>query len=200
MSKQTKNLLAMKKIGKFYTVALSIMLLNYSPVFAQEISPKTLKKIKATEIRLDENNGDGVFIARGKKSKKWGMFQAWSENDVTQMIPMQYDSIDFFGFNAEVTGVWNSGKVGIYISPWSFDEDARQTIPCLYDDYKIFNVERTVYDGMGHYKKYVTYVAIKKNNRWAWIDWITGELKTDFIVDLENEKMPYPDFEQKRMM
>ncbi len=41
------------------------------------------------------------------------------------------------------------------------------------------------------------YLAVKKNGLWAWIDWITGELKTEFLYDLNIEKMPYPTFEQE---
>jgi hypothetical protein len=179
-------------------IATITLLFIASLSYAQEITPDILKKINASELKLDENNGDGVFVAKNKKTNKWGMYQAWSVNEIKEMIPPQYDSIDFFGFNAKLTGVWNNGKVGIYKSPWSYgEEDAKQTVECLYDGYKIFNVEKTVYDGLGSYRKYFDYVAVKKDGLWAWIDWMTGELKTDFIFDLEKEQMPYPDFEQE---
>lgn len=177
------------------TIAL-LFIASFS--YAQEITPAILKKINASEHKLDVNNEDGVFLAKNKKTKKWGMYQAWSVKDIKEMIPPQYDSIDFFGFNAKLTGLWNNGKVGIYQSPWSYGEvDAKQTVECLYEGYKIFNVEKTVYDGLGSYRKYFDYVAVKKDGLWAWIDWMTGELKTDFIFDLEKEQMPYPDFEQE---
>ena len=183
----------MKKI-----VSLIFLLGIAEPLFSQEITPKILKKIQATEHKLDVNNGDGVFVAKNKKTKKWGMYQAWSEQDIKEMIPPEYDSIDFFGFNSKLTGVWNKGKVGIYPSPWSYgEEEAKQTVECLYEGYKIFNVEKTVSDGLGSYRKYFVYVAVKKDGLWAWIDWMTGELKTDFIFDLEKEQMPYPEFEQE---
>jgi hypothetical protein len=177
------------------TIAL---LITCSWTFGQEITPSILKKINASEYKLDENNGDGVFIAKNKKSKKWGMYQAWSEKDIKEMIPPMYDSIDFFEFNAKLTGVWLNGKVGVYMSPWTYgEEDAKQTVQCLYEGYKIFNVEKTVYDGLGSYRKYFDFVAVKKDGLWAWIDWVTGELKTEFIFDLEKEQMPYPEFEQE---
>jgi hypothetical protein len=172
-------------------------------VYAQDddewVTKKMLKKIRAIDYKLDMNNGDGVFIAQHRKTKKWGMFQAYSEKVIEEKIPMQYDSIDFFGFNAYLTGVWIAGKVGIYTSPWSFaEEDVRQSVDCLYDDYKIFEVGRTMNDrdGYGSYKKYFTYVAVKRDGLWAWIDWQTGELMTEFEYDLEKEKMPYPLWEQ----
>lgn len=175
-----------------------LLFLIVSGVSGQEINPRILKKINASEYKLDKNNEDGVFLAKNKKTKKWGMYQAWSEKDIKEMIPPNYDSIEFFGFNARLTGVWNNGKVGIYISPWSYSEDrVKQTVPCLYEEYKIFNVEKIIKDGIGQYPKYFDYVAVKKNGLWAWIDWMTGELKSDFLYDLEKEKMPYPDFEQE---
>jgi hypothetical protein len=88
--------------------------------FSQTVSEKMLKKISAAAYMPDLNNKDGVFVAQHQQTKKWGMFQACSEKDIKQMIPMQYDSIDFFGYNAKLTGVWNKGKVGIFLSPWSY--------------------------------------------------------------------------------
>ena len=148
-------------------------------------------------IEFDWNNGDGVFKARIEKSKKWGMYQKLGGNTLTTLIPAAYDSISFFEYNAKFTAVWNSGKVGIYLSPWSYGEDTeKQTVPCLYEDYKIFNVEKSIYSE-GYYRYgTVVHVAVKKNGRWAWIDWMTGELKSDFLYDLETEKMPFPEFEQ----
>jgi hypothetical protein len=150
------------------------------------------------QIKPDTENGDGVALVRHAKTAKWGMIQQLNRNDIQWLIPMEYDTIDFFRFNAKLTGVWNQGKVGLFLSPWTYgEEQAKQTVSCIYDDYKIFNVEKTVSDGIGNYRTYVDYVAVKKDGLWAWIDWMTGELKTDFIVDLEKEKMPYPEFDQE---
>jgi hypothetical protein len=146
-----------------------------------------LKKRGIDQVIHDPYNGDGVMKVRNAETGKWGMYQIWSVKEVNEKIPMQYDSLDFFGLNARMTGVWNNGKVGIYLSPWSFaEEDARQTVECLYDDYKIFDVKN----------KNTPYLSVKQKGRWAWIDWMTGELKTEFLYDLEKEQMPYPEFEQ----
>lgn len=169
-----------------------VLALASASLSAQEITPKILKKIGASEYKMDRYNEDGVFIAKNKKTKKWGMFQAWSESDIKEMIPMAYDSIHFFQFNGLVTGVWNQGKVGLFPSPWSF-EDAMQTVECLYDGYKIYDVEKYTDSG---YPITVVYVAVKKNGLWAWIDWKTGELKTEFEYDLTEAKMPYPHYDQ----
>jgi hypothetical protein len=157
-----------------------------------------MRKWGFDQIEPDNGNGDGVALVRHAKTAKWGMIQQLNSNNIQWLIPMKYDAIDFFEFNAKLTGVWNNGKVGIYQSPWSYgEEDAKQTVDCLYEAYKIFNVEKTVYDGVGNYRKYFDYVAVKKDGLWAWIDWMTGELKTDFLYDLDKEQMPYPEFEQE---
>ena len=146
-----------------------------------------LRKRGIDQVIHDPYNGDGVMKVRNAETGKWGMYQIWSVKEVHEKIPMQYDSLDFFGFNAQMTGVWNKGKVGIYLSPWSFpEEDARQTVECLYDDYKIYDLK----------DQSTPYLAVKQKGLWAWIDWMTGELKTEFIYDLEKERMPYPEFEQ----
>lgn len=165
-------------------------------VKAQTISDKVLKKIHASNYKADAVNEDGVFVAQHSKTKKWGMFQAFSESEIIELIPMNYDSVDYFGFNAKLTGVWVNGKVGIYISPWTYGE-GKQTVECLYEDYKIYDIEKQVQDGYGSYRKYFTYVAVKKNGLWAWIDWMSGELKTEFNYDLAVQKMPFPKFEQE---
>jgi hypothetical protein len=167
-------------------------------VNAQEITPKLLIKIKANEYKLDKYNEDGVFLAKIKKTKKWGMYQLGSENNAIMMIPPLYDSIDFFRYNGLITGVWNDGKVGIYTCSWTYgDEDAKQTVPCLFEGYRIFNIEKNIPSFYGNYTKTIVYVAVKQGGLWAWIDWMTGELKTDFTVDLDKESMPYPEFEQE---
>jgi hypothetical protein len=155
------------------------------------------ENLGADLIEFDWGNGDGVFKARLKRTKKWGMYQNIG-NRLQTMIPAQYDSISFFGWNGAFTSVWNNGKVGIYQSPWRFGEkEAKQTVDCLYDDYKRFNVEKVI-NSNGYYSKAdVLYLAVKKGRLWAWIDWMTGELKTDFLYDIEKEKMPYPEFIQE---
>jgi len=175
---------------------LTSSFLNSTNSISQTISAKILKNINASDYKSDEVNEDGVFIAQHAKTKKWGMFQAFSEKEITILIPMEYDSVDYFGFNAKVTGVWTKDKVGIYISPWTYGE-GKKTVECLYDDYKIFDIERTVKDNYGSYRKYFTYVAVKQNGLWAWIDFMTGGLKTEFLYDLEKRKMPFPEFEQE---
>ena len=156
------------------------------------------KKFNADLIEYDLENGDGVAKIRSASTGLWGIMQSLNKEQQELHIPMVYDSVDFIGYNAKLTGVWLRGKVGIYMSPWTYGaENAKQTVACLYDDYKIFNVEKTIHDGLGGYRKYFDYVAVKKDGLWAWIDWMTGELKTEFLYDLEKEQMPYPDFEQE---
>lgn len=150
------------------------------------IPKKVLKQINAQEIRLDLHNEDGIFIAKNKKTGLWGMFVYSEESPIKQVIPMNYDSVDFFEVNKPITGVWKKGKVGFYQASWSND-NAKEIIPCLYDDYKIFGLSNPYYQ---------YYLAVKKNGLWAWLNWETGQLETDFLYDLSIGKMPFPNFEQ----
>ncbi len=74
------------------------------------------KKLNADILIFDEGNGDGVFKARNKASKKWGMYQSLGEKDITTLIPAKYDSIRFYSYNSKYTAVYNKGKVGMYLS------------------------------------------------------------------------------------
>jgi len=171
---------------KYALFFLSLSFGNYT--MAQEISQTILKHINATEYKSDPFNGDGVFLAKGKKNSLWGMYQAFSEKNIVELIPMDYDSIDFFKYNAPFTGVWSNGKVGIYVSPWSFEVGYAST-ECVYDDFKPY-----YFSG-----KNTTYLAVKKNGLWAWIDWLTGVEQTKFIYDLNNSEMPYPLYQQTNL-
>lgn len=174
-----------------------VLFFTYSCLLGQGNTALLLQKTNASALQFDTINEDAVFIAKNKLTNKWGMYQAYADNDIKELIVPMYDTIDFFGYNARLTGVWLDGKVGLYTSPWTYGlKKAKQTVECLYDGYKIFQVEKTVNDGLSTYQSYIDYVAVKKDGLWAWIDWMTGELKTDFIYDIKKEKMPYPDFDQ----
>lgn len=176
---------------------LILLLLFSSALDAQELSNRQLKKMNLMEYHWDPNNGDGVLIGKDRRSKKWGMYQVYSETEWENLIPAVYDSLDFLEFNGLFTGVWSEGKVGIYLSPWSSDT-AYQSVPCTFDAYKKYTVEWLRHsDGGYSYPIDLPYVAVQRNGLWAWIDWYTGEIKTDFIYDLNQERMPYPAFEQK---
>lgn len=146
-----------------------------------------MDKINASKHDFDPYNEDGVFKAQHKNTKKWGMFQLLGD-EFKELIPMEYDSVNYFSFNGEFTAVYNNGKMGIYLSKWNF-ENAYQSIPCEYDDYKRYTVP----------DKNIRYLALKKDSLWAWADWMTGEIKTEFMYNLEIEQMPYPNYEQFSM-
>lgn len=164
---------------------LPVLLVLTSQISVAQFPEKELKKaLSADRIEMDKGNEDGTFKARNKRSKKWGMFQWMYEGTKTKMlIPMEYDSVRYIPFNGAFTAVYNDGKAGFYLSAWSYD-DAKQTVPCLYDDYQRFNV-----DGR-------TYLAVMKNGKWGWVDWLTGEEKSEFTFD-SKDALTSPTFEQK---
>ncbi|MDC1327220.1 WG repeat-containing protein [Ulvibacter sp.] len=141
-------------------------------------------KLNADLVIFDPNNGDGALKARSKITKKWGMYQFLDMNmEVKELIPMQYDSLNFYPFNGKYTAVYNNGKVGFYLSYWSYDEQAKQTVACAYEDYKRFDT-----DG-------VSKLAVKKNGKWGWVDWLTGEEKSEFTYN-STDDLPYPRYKQ----
>lgn len=142
------------------------------------------EKLNADLVIFDENNGDGAFKARNKTTRKWGMFQDLGD-EIIEMIPMRYDSLKSFPYNGNFTAVYNQGKVGFYLSAWSYDEKAKESVPCMYEDYQRFTNEG------------ITYLAVQKNDKWGWVDWLTGEQKSEFKYDSKDD-LPYPDYKQKR--
>tara|TARA_R110002126_G_scaffold281512_2_gene429340 strand:+ start:7218 stop:8213 length:996 start_codon:yes stop_codon:yes gene_type:complete len=141
-------------------------------------------KLNADLVIFDPNNGDGALKARSKKTKKWGMYQFLDMNrEEKELIPMQYDSLSFYPFNEKYTAVYNNGKVGFYLSYWSYNKQAKQTVACNYEDYKRFDAEG------------VSKLAVKKNGKWGWVDWLTGEEKSEFIYE-STDDLPYPHYKQ----
>lgn len=134
-------------------------------------------------VEFDPYNGDGAMRIRIANTQKCGMFQAYSETEFKELIPAQYDSLHFFRWNGKYTTVFNNGKLGLYLSKWSYDEDARETIPCVYDELKFIDIHG------------FKYLAVRKDDMWAWADWRTGEIHTDFIYS-SLEKLPNPSWKQ----
>jgi len=179
----------MKKIK--ITAILLLALFAISSSFAQGFPEKEMKKkLKASKIEMDGGNGDGVFKAQSKKTKKWGIYQWMYEGtDVKEMIPMEYDKVDDFPFNGAFTTVYNDGKLGIYLCEWSYGDDAKQTVPCEYEKIKKYTV------GADDYSAGQLYTAFMKDGKWGWVNWKTGEEKSEFIYD-ELDDLPYPKYEQ----
>ena len=171
----------MKKIN-----LILILFFLYSIGFAQVFPKKAImEKLKAKQIMFDEGNGDGVFKAQNKNTKKWGMYQwLYDGTNVKVLIPMEYDNLKYFPFNAPFTAVYIDKKVGFYLAEWSYGEKAIQSVPCIYDEFQKFN------------NKGVTYLAVTKKNKWGWVNWLTGKEESEFIYDTK-EELPYPYFEQK---
>lgn len=161
---------------------LTITLVLFAFAFTLAQSDYFKKKLKADIIESDQGNGDGVFRARIKKTKLWGMYQGYGKT-LNELIPAEYDSVHFIPFNGNFSAVYKNGKVGFYLSKWTYDDLAKQSVACIYDDYKRYN-----YKGL-------KYLAVKKDGFWGWIDWLTGEEKSEFIYNSKDE-LPDPKFTQ----
>lgn len=134
---------------------------------------------------MDPINGDGVLRARNKETMLYGLYQHTGEN-TTELIAAVYDSIYFFPWNGNVTAVFKDGKVGFHNDPWSF-EDAKETVPCVFEDYEFVVKEQGG----------IRYLAVKREDKWAWWDWINNEAKSEWYTG-SRENLPYPHYEQAR--
>ncbi|MDX5320044.1 MAG: hypothetical protein LPK45_03115 [Bacteroidota bacterium] len=168
-----------------YTILFLALLCGTIALHAQAFPEAAIKKnLSADKIEMDAGNEDGVFKARHQKTKKWGMYQyTYDGVKCIELIPMQYDSLRYFPFNGAFTIVYNDGKLGCYLSYWSYETRAKQSVPCLYQDYQRYDVEGTVY------------LAVKRDDAWGWVNWLTGEEMTEFIYDTK-ENLPYPTYTQ----
>lgn len=178
------------KINNFISgIILSVFLLATSSTtsFAQS-------KFNADKVEFDEANGDGAFRARNKDTKKWGMYQGSASGEPDEMIPMEYDKVDFFEVNASFTGVYKNGKVGIYLCKWSYEDKHKQTVPCQYEDYRRVDTKAVNHD-VFKMENTTEYLAMKKNGKWGWVDWLTGEEKSEFKYD-SVEDLPQPTWQQ----
>ena len=157
------------------------LILISSALSAQNFPERQMmRKFKADTLALDEINQDGAFKLRGKRSGKWGLYQWLYKGLMTiELIPMEYDSIDFIGFNAPFTTVYQEGKHGVYLSGWSY-EDAHETVPCIYDDSQLIRQGNRLY------------IAVKKNSKWFWVNWKTGEELSNITADSWEELPPCP--------
>lgn len=140
---------------------------------------KRMTQLKADTIALDGNNGDGLFKARNSDTKKWGMYQDYGDS-IHIVIPADYDSVYYFGWNYPYTTVFNEGLVGIYLWDW-YGDDSTYTSDCIYEDYKRVN-------GPNERK----YFAGKINGKWYWIDWYTGKKTRDLGYDTYDDMKLYP--------
>lgn len=168
------------------TISLIITLFIQISVFSQNDQELwIMKKLKADQCISDSLNGDGVYKVRNKKTMKWGMIQSYSRK-IGKIIPMEYDSLYFFPVNGLYTAVYKNGKLGFYLSEWSYAKKAKQSVPCIYESYKTIDIS---FDNM----TLEEYLAVKKNGKWGWVDFYTGEEKSEFIYE-HTDDLPKPDW------
>lgn len=169
-------------------------------VYSQALlESELLQNLNADLIVTDANNKDGIFMARNKTTKKWGMFQfTYNSSKPLVLIPMKYDALKFFVGNEKFTIVHNNGKLGVYLSFFDYGKEAKQSVACLYDDYKKIIVP---YNGKLKFPPITyseEYLAVKKNGKWGWVNWFTGKEQSEFNYETIDD-LPTPDYFQQWM-
>lgn len=144
------------------------------------------KKLKA-DVVVFHSNGDKLLKARIKKTGKWGLYFLSGSDKIETRIPANFDDINLEA-ETPFIDVYTKGKVGIYVLEYNFSGQSEQTVLCDFDDFKV--IEKT-------YKSTkLPYLALKRDGKWAWVNWLTGTYGTEFAYD-SPENLPNPTFEQK---
>jgi len=134
---------------------------------ASEIN-RLKKKFNGDLIVFDDVNGDLVFKMRNKETGKWGMYQG-DKN----IIPAEFDTIQFYGWNDPYTILGKDGLFGIYTS--AFGNDGKLSVPCRYEDFKTYTYE-------GQY-----WLAGQRDGKWRWVNWFWGNehsMEADYHQEL----------------
>jgi len=124
--------------------------------FSESDIKRIKRKYDGDKIIFDPINGDLVYKMRAKQTGLWGMYQGDK-----RIIPAEYDSIQFYGWNDPYTVVGKDGKFGIYTS--GFSDERKLAVECKYDDFKTYTFE-------GQF-----WLAGKRNGKWRWVNWDTGQ-------------------------
>ena len=170
-------------IDCIYKTPDEVPLQNVSP-WEIAIIKRAKKQLECDVILFDSGNGDGVFKGRNKNTKKWGMYQDLEGAEIKTLIPANYDDITFFSWNGKFTAVTQNGKIGFYLSKFSYGEQTKQSVPCMYDDYKLYDHNNVIK------------LACLRDDNWGWVDWLTGEERSEFKYKTQ-EALPYPAYVQK---
>lgn len=143
---------------------------------------KSIRRKKGFDyIEFDNINGKEIFIARQGRIRKWGMFKGFDPNNVEQLIPNEYDSLEFFPSNNTFTPVYLGGNVGIYSM---IDYKVKKIADAEYEAFKRVDIND------------IEYLAVKKQGRWGWMDWYDGEIKVNSISP-SFEELPTPEWKSK---
>jgi hypothetical protein len=142
----------------FYKLQKTLPKKAIPPFVPEGITQKEIAKKKkqfgADSILFDYINHDDVYLLKSATTGLWGMYQTGKE-----IIPMEYEYINFYGWNDPFTFVKKEGKWCIYYGGFSGDEHATY---CGYEGLKKFT-----------HKGYL-YVAAKQNGTWSWVNWYNG--------------------------
>ena len=120
---------------------------------------KKMKQHNADSILFDYINGDDVYNLRNSTTGLWGMYQSGKE-----LIPMEYEHIEFYGWNEPFTFVKKDGFWCIYYG--GFNTENHDTF-CGYEELKKFT------------HKNFLYVAGKQDGKWRWVNWYNGSVNND---------------------
>ncbi len=132
-------------------------------------------------IEFDRVNNNEIFRARLSRLRKWGMFRGFDVDNLEQLIPGEYDSLEFFPSNNTFTPVYLAGNIGFYTM---VDGKVKKIADAEYEAFKRVEINES------------EYLAVQKQGKWGWMDWFDGEIKVNSISP-SFDKLPTPDWKSK---
>jgi len=159
-----------------YSTFIFLLLCGFQTTAQNSNYQNLNNSLKTDSIVFDAYNTDGLFKARHHKTKKWGLYQTIG-GEISEIIPMQYDSLGFFDHRTGYTLVKNNGKYGV-ISEY----DNNVTLASEYDKLAILKTksgERAM-------------LAAKVKDKWGYIDEKTGDTLMPFAFKTKKD-LPPPD-------
>jgi len=129
-----------------------------------------LDYLDADTLTVNSLSSTGEFMARNRKSKKWGLYQ--NHDDVFDvLVPAKFDKVEFFEWGAPLTFVYKNGLKGYFLKDWEGNYD-KFPENCVYDDL----VLRVDSEGR-------KFLAARIGSKWYWVDWSTGKLNRSTSYD-----------------
>ncbi len=129
-----------------------------------------LDYLDADTLTVNGLSSTGEFMARNRKSKKWGLYQ--NHDDVFDvLVPAKFDKVEFFEWGAPLTFVYMNGLKGYFLKDWEGNYD-KFPGNCVYDDL----VLRVDSEGR-------KFLAARIGSKWYWVDWSTGKLNRSTYYD-----------------
>lgn len=195
VKKDGKNYLIAKKGRKWAQLDWKTGV-NYTPFIYMKFKDIEFKELSDAElafmakirrkkgfdyVEFDRVNKSEIYMARQSRLRKWGILKGFDPNTSKELVPVEFDSLDFFPSNKSFTAAYLGGKIAFFNY---IDGNVKKISEPIYEDYKSAEFNDMLY------------LAVKRQGKWGWMDWTDGEIKIKSISP-SFDKLPQPDWKPK---